>query len=101
MFRAVFDAIEDFRIEQRLAQSDQHHVFGRLECALNETREDVIRHVFFGLLMCLTRTHRAVQVALRGGFDDIFHRERIQLRLAPEISPQQTCAVHCTHEPLL
>ena len=95
---AILDSVENLRIEQRLAQTYEHHVLGGFAGLLHEPLEDLVRHVLFRLLVGLAGTHRAVQVALRRRLDDVLHRKRIELRLAPEISPQQPCAIEGTHE---
>jgi hypothetical protein len=68
------DTIENFSIHERLAQTNQHHVFRRCRGLTNQSLEDVIGHVLFGLLMSLARTHRTIQIAFGCGLDDVLHR---------------------------
>jgi len=72
---------------QRLAQTDQHHVLSAVLGFLDKSREDLLRHVLFGLLVRLARTHRTIQIALRRRFDDVLHRQRIQRRFALQVAP--------------
>ncbi len=55
--------------------------------------EDLVGHVFFGLLMRFARTHGTVQIALGGGFDDVLDRQRGDTLGAAKIAPQKFCAI--------
>lgn len=68
------DAVEDFGIEERFAETDQHHVFGGLAGGFDKAGIDGIGHILFGLLVRFARAHGAVEVALGRGFDYIFNR---------------------------
>ena len=64
-------------IEQRLAQPDQHHVLGRRAGLAHQALEDVVGHVLLGLRVRLARAHRAVEIALGRGLDDVLHRQGV------------------------
>src|ERR1035437_9299924 len=100
---APLDALEDVRVHEGLAQADQHHVLGGVSGFANETFEDLVRHIGFGLRMGFTRAHGAVEIALGGGFDNVLDRQRPEPRPARQVTPQKLCPVpgphayiHCT-----
>ena len=74
MALAIFDALEDLGIHERLAQADEHHVLRGGAGFLHQPLEDFVGHVLFGLLVRFARTHRAVEIALGRGLDDVLHR---------------------------
>ncbi len=86
---AIFDAVEDLAIHERLAQADQHHVLGGAAGIAHQPLEDLVRHVLFGLLVGFARTHGAIEIALRGGLDDVLHGQRVEARAAGEIAAQK------------
>ena len=94
---AEFDALEDVRVHERLAQADQHHVLGGFARLADKTFEDFVRHIRFGLFMGFARAHGAIQIALGGGFDDIFDRQRRQGGPPRQVTPQQFCPVPGPH----
>ena len=97
MARAILDALEDPRIQERLAQPDQHHVLGARPALLDQPVEDLRRHVRLRLRVRFPRAHRAVQVAFGGGLDDILDRQPVRLGLPPQISPQELGPVPGAH----
>ena len=88
MARAVLDATKNFGVHEGLAQSDQHHVLGRAARFLDQPVEDLVRHIFFRLLVGFTRAHGAVEIAFGGGLDDVLDRLRAKQRAPRKISPQ-------------
>ena len=97
MLLAELDAIEDFVIEEGLSEADQHHVFCATAAFDDQALEDLVAHVLFGLLVCLAGTHRAVDIALGRGLDDVLYRQGIEPRRTTQITPQQASAVPGTH----
>jgi len=94
---AQLDALEDMRVHEGLAQADQHHVLGRVSGFANQTFEDRVGHVGFGLRMGFTRAHRAVEIALGGGFDNVLDGQRPEPRPARQVAPQKAWPVPCPH----
>jgi hypothetical protein len=88
MAMAELDALENVRVHERLAQPDQHHVLGGFSCLADETLEHLRRHIAFGLRMSFARAHRAVEIALGGGLDDVLHRQRVEPASARHVAPQ-------------
>ena len=56
---------------------------------MDEAVEDLVGHVLFGLLEGFARAHRAVDVALGGGFDDVLHRQRVDGIARGEVCPEE------------
>jgi hypothetical protein len=98
---AVFDPIKDLVVEERFAQADEHHVLRGFAGSLDEILENLVLHIFLGLLVGFARAHGAVEVALRRCFDDVLHRKASQLCLSAQIAPQELCTVPSTHVFLL
>ena len=98
MLLAVFDAIEDFTIHERLAQADQHHVLGAAAGFLDRTGEDLFGHVLLGLLVRFAGTHRAVEITLSRRFDDVLYRQGVQRGFVPQVSPQQFGTIPGAHD---
>lgn len=71
---AKSDAVENFRVKERFAKTNQHHVFGGAAGGLHEARVNRIGHVLFGLLVRFARAHGAIEVALGRRFHYVFNR---------------------------
>ena len=54
------DAVENRRIHEGLAQTNQHHILRRLACLADHVLEDLVCHVGLGLFVGLARAHRAI-----------------------------------------
>ena len=70
----ILDSIKNFRVEQRLTEADQHHVLAGMGSAFHQRVEHRVAHIFFWLRMGFAGAHRTVEIALRGGLDDVLHR---------------------------
>jgi hypothetical protein len=76
----------------------EHHVLGGIGRLAHHCVEDLFRHVRFRLFVRLARAHRAVQVALGGGLDDVLDGQARQSGAPRQVSPQEFCPVPGPHE---
>jgi hypothetical protein len=94
---AVFDPVENLAVHEGLAEADEHHVLGASARFTHQPLENLVGHVFPGLLVCLAGAHGTIQVALRRSLYDVLHRQSVELRFAPQVAPQQFGAIYRPH----
>ena len=61
--------------------------------------EYLLRHVFFRLFVRFPRAHRAIDIALGRGLDNILHRQPINAWGSPQVTPQNFGPVRARWEP--